>query len=207
MIYKNIIEHLLGDVVQIKVLKVLRLNQKGITGRGLGKLVGTSSFKIQQVLKKLVALNVVTENIIGRAHLYTLNLKHILVKTLIKDIFDYENNILTHLGSEIAKNLKPAPLSIILYGSVAQGEEKPESDLDLLVVYKKNNEPQPDFGPLISNLTQSYGNPAAIQFIFLTELQHSKDKNKTLLRRILKEGRVIFGLSLTELLNSNGTRN
>lgn len=48
----------------------------------------------------------------------------------------YKSNIAVEFKEELLKNLKDEIEAIILYGSVARGEEGKESDIDVLVLVK-----------------------------------------------------------------------
>ncbi|OGQ07505.1 MAG: hypothetical protein A3G32_01090 [Deltaproteobacteria bacterium RIFCSPLOWO2_12_FULL_40_28] len=203
MIFNNIIEKLLTDPIHLRVFKTLRLHPEGLTGRTLGVLVKTSSFKINGVVRFLVALGVITQTVVGRAHLYRLNEHHILIQDVINYLIDYETNLLNKLGETIMDQLPRKPLSIILYGSIARGDEAPLSDVDLLLIYKDNAKPGliSQTAPMIEWINRNYGNTASIRQVFISEFQKPEPEHKTLIRNIIKEGKSIAGLTITEILN------
>lgn len=202
----NISKHLLADLVKIQAIKVLYQHSEGMTGRALGSVVGTSPFKINKVLQNLVEQGIVTETVVGRAHLYRLNRDHIFITSIINKLIELEKNILLNLGQTIMPHLDPKPLSIILYGSVARGDEKPNSDLDLLFVYDNHAKS----GKISNNayimelISRQYGNPVSIIRIRISDFQHPEPDHKAFVKNIIKEGKNIAGLSVTELLNYNG---
>ena len=209
MIFNNIIIELLADPVHIRVFKTLRQHPEGLTGRALGTLAETSAFKINGVLRALAAQGVITQTIVGRAHLYRLNEHHILVRDVVNYLIDYENNLLTRLGGTIMEKLSPPPLSVMLYGSVARGDESPSSDLDLLLAYKDEEEPElrgliSEEPSIIEWINRNYGNTAGIRRICISEFQNPDPEYKELVRNIIKEGKSIAGLSMTEVLNYHG---
>lgn len=209
MKFCNIINDLLADTIHIKVFKILRLHSEGLTGRALGTLAKTSVFKINGVLKSLVAQGVITQVVMGRAHLYRLNEHHILVRDIISYLIDYENNLLNQLGQAIIKKLSFPPLSIIVYGSIARGDENPSSDIDLLLIYtdKVKLEALSQTGAMIEWINRNYGNMATIRQMKISEFQKPKAEHKILIRNIIKEGKNIGGLSITEILSYHDNKN
>lgn len=208
MVFNNIISWLLTDMIHIKVFKLLRLHREGLTGRALGTLAQTSVFKINSVLRFLVSQGVITQTVVGRAHLYRLNEHHILVHDVINYLINYENNFLTRLGEMIIEKLSLSPLSVILYGSVARGDEGPMSDIDLLLIYQDEEKPGPisETGSIIEWINRNYGNMAGIRRIRISEFQNPMEEHKALIRNIIKEGKSIAGLSMTEVLSYYGNK-
>lgn len=206
MKFNNIISELLSDPIHVRVFKTLQQHSEGLTGRALGTLVGTSAFKINGVLRALAAHGVLTQTVVGNAHLYRLNEHHILVREVINYLIDYENNLLSNLGKAVMEKLAPSPLSIILYGSIARGDESPSSDVDLMLVYKDEEEPGSirKAELVFEWITRNYGNPAGIRRIRISEFQNPDSEYKELVRNIIKEGKSIAGLSMTEVLNYHG---
>ncbi|MBI1909502.1 MAG: nucleotidyltransferase domain-containing protein [Deltaproteobacteria bacterium] len=200
MEFKNIIEKLLADPIKIRLFSVLSQNRGGLSGRALGVLCSTSSFKIQQVVRELVAQGVLTESIAGRSHLYRLNLSHILVQEVIHPLLQFEGNLLKQLGAKILKSLNPKPLAVIIYGSVARGEETAQSDIDLLLIDpEKGKLPNP--APFAERIVRAYGNFASFKRMTVNELREKVRQKDPLIRNVVKEGRSLAGLPLMEVLD------
>jgi predicted nucleotidyltransferase/DNA-binding transcriptional ArsR family regulator len=203
MKFTNILEHLLGDPVKIRVYSMLQRHPEGLTGRGLGALVQTSPFKINRVLQELVRHGVVTEKVIGRAHQYRLNQEHIFVKEVLPTVLTFGNESLTSLGQYIMQKLSPKPLSVILYGSIARGDENADSDIDLFLIYAAHHDPGKlrNYDNMMSSISALYGNPVAIRRSRISDIQNPIEDHKEFLRNIRREGKSIAGLSITELLS------
>jgi predicted nucleotidyltransferase len=204
MVFSNFLENLLGDPVKIRVYRVLTRRAEGVTGRGIASLIGTSPFKINQVLRGLVSDGVVESVSMGRANLYRLNRRHVLVRDLVFFLTDYEKGFWLNLGRKILKHLRPKPLSVILYGSVARGEEEATSDLDLHLVYDdriSEKEGGDQDRLLREEMGRAYGNPLSITRSTVSEFQRRSRQREPLIRNIVKEGRVLAGKSFTELLS------
>lgn len=210
VIFFDFAERLLGDRVKIRAYRVLARQPEGITGRGLASLIGTSPFKINHVLRELVSEGIVEAKAVGKSHLYRLNQRHVLVKEIILFLTAYEDRFLKKLGQEIMRRLDPKPLAVVLYGSVARGEETAKSDIDLCLIYADST-PHPgslkEAGEFLSEwIARTYGNPVSVIRSLVSEFQIRSRKHDPLIRTIVKEGRAIAGLSLTEIIDHDAKK-
>lgn len=202
MKFNHIVHELCGDSVYLGITAVLLKSPEGVSGRGLAGLLKVSTFKVHHSLKFLAAQGILKATVVGKSHLYRLNPDHILVRKVILLLLDFQENIYLELGREVMTRLKPKPLSIILYGSVARGEEKPDSDIDLFLVYKTPRK----MGRISENelwmeiVTRRYGNFVSVRRGTIDQLQGRYKERDELMRNIVKEGKVIAGLSMTDLL-------
>ncbi len=83
------------------------------------------------------------------------------------------------------------PLRIIMFGSVARGEQGRESDLDLLVVMPKGTHKRQTAQMLYRKLR---GLPVPVDILVTTEvdLDRQKDNPGLIYRTILQEGRELY---------------
>jgi len=85
-----------------------------------------------------------------------------------------------------------APLRIVLFGSVARGDEGPDSDLDLLVVL--DHVAPAERARLVSSIRRSISAPAPID-IFVTdpaEYERRKDTIGSIFYWPAREGEVVY---------------
>ncbi len=202
MTFNNIINNFLGDRINLLVLQVLYHQKNGVSGRMMSRLANASVFKVHHVLKFLVRQGVVKEEIFGKTHRYQVNRNHILVKELLNPIVHFEQNIFQDLGMKIAHAYDPHPLSVVLYGSVARGEEKPDSDIDIaLITHTATTYVKKD--GFIADLITLYGNTISIRVIPFDEFRKKRQKkHDPLIRAIIKEGKSIYGKSFIELFGN-----
>ena len=205
MKFSHFIENLFGDRAKIRVYRVLTRHSEGMTGRAIACLIDVSPFKINQVLRELVEEGIVEAASVGKANLYRLNRRHVLTRDLVGFLVAYEDGFLKKFGEEIMQRLDPKPLSVILYGSIARGEEGPKSDLDLCLVYADDDPlpgPLTEAGsPLSEWVGRTYGNPVSVIRSLLSDFKQRAQTRDPLMRNVIKEGRVIAGLSITEILD------
>jgi predicted nucleotidyltransferase len=88
-------------------------------------------------LDDLVATGVVHRHIGGREHLLTLNDAHVLVPAL-RTVFaadaDYLGGLRRAIIAVTRLDAAAGLLTVALFGSVARAEERPASDLDILLI-------------------------------------------------------------------------
>lgn len=202
MQFNQIVYKLCGEEACLKVVSILLKSPSGISGRGLAVFVGTSTFKMRQVLQFLASQGILKSTAVGKAHLYRLNWDHILVRKILLPLLDFQGNIYSALGQEIMAHLKPKPLAVILYGSIARGQEGPDSDLDLFFVYREKQKPdrQSKQELWMESITRRYGNFVSVRRGTILQLRQTHKEKNALIRNIIKEGKVIAGLSMTDLL-------
>ena len=83
------------------------------------------------------------------------------------------------------------PLQVILFGSQARGDARPDSDVDLLVVFphvENNRQMRVDIRSVLSDL------PVAKDIIVATpdELGRSRERLGSILRPAVREGRTLY---------------
>ncbi|MFZ0892597.1 MAG: nucleotidyltransferase domain-containing protein [Thermoplasmata archaeon] len=135
MRFRNELDDLLGSPIRVRVLRILtRFPNRGFTGRELAKLCESSPSQTNAALHPLRDSGVAFREIAGRSHVWRLASEHVLRDVLVR-MFQGEANSLQLLKGDIEVLLKPLPVKrAFLFGSVARGDERPASDVDLLVL-------------------------------------------------------------------------
>lgn len=78
-------------------------------------------------------------------------------------------------------------IDVILYGSVARGEDKNESDIDLLIIGKENNwELEKDLTDIAYDTGLSFGMYLSVKYISLNT--YTSQKSFILIQNISREG-------------------
>jgi predicted nucleotidyltransferase len=135
MRFHNLVETVLGKQSNISILRTLADHEDGLTGRQVDELAGLSHRAGNLSLNALVGEGVVKAKRIGKAILYTLAMDNILVASVLMPLLHVDSSMLSALKKELADNLDhPGVASIILYGSVVRGTERPNSDVDVCVI-------------------------------------------------------------------------
>lgn len=116
------------------VLSVLLRTGAPLTGRRIHALVsGDHSLgSVQRALRELESLGLIVTEPVGRAGVHRVNEDHVAIASLRAIRSPLE--MLTRVVTEVATDVE----AVIVFGSVARGEARPESDIDLVVVAEEN---------------------------------------------------------------------
>ncbi|MBK7105451.1 MAG: nucleotidyltransferase domain-containing protein [Ignavibacteriae bacterium] len=202
MIVNNVLNKLFSAPTSIMVLRELSLRNTGITGRELGRVINITPQAVHNTLSNLETLKIVKREFAGRSHFFTLNRNHFLTKKIIESIFEYEREYLKSIFDKIKKEIGKETSSIILYGSVARKDENWESDFDICIVYNNEKKQIEDkIKNLRTKLYDDYGITLAPYYVSQKEFIEGNKKNKSPIKNIINEGKVISGLSISRLIN------
>lgn len=131
------LDTILNQGSKLKILRMLYLQKGEHTGREIARSIRMSPSVVSGALHELCGEGLISIRTVGRAHLYGLIEDNQLIKKSLGPLFEGEKSILGDIISTIGRGLSPAQeeiVSLALFGSVAGGDEKPGSDIDVLVV-------------------------------------------------------------------------
>jgi len=113
------------------VLAALLRTGAPLTGRQIHGLLSDdySLWTVQEALKTLALLGIVETQTIGRAGVHTINEQHAAVAPL-RALLDPVTALRDAVSSVTGKDVS----AVILFGSIARGEARPGSDIDLVVI-------------------------------------------------------------------------
>ena len=188
----------------VAVLRALQDTASGFSGREVARVAGMSIRSALQALTSLENLGIVRRQRGGRDHIFTLNRNHYLVEQGIIPVFAIEHKFLEEVKSVIANAVKRQALSVILFGSVARGEEIPQSDLDICCIVK-NKLQQGKLQSILDGMSPTLHNRFGVKigpiFFTLDEFKKKASKRNPLIKQILDHGKVITGKNPKVLLN------
>lgn len=182
-----------------EVLEVLARADAAFTGREVARRTGASKEGVRQVLTRLVAQGIVLREPAGAAQLYRLNRRHLAADAVIA-LAGLREDLLTRLRQLLA-TWSPAPAYVALFGSVARGQERPDSDLDVFVLRPVGvavDDPawHAQIVRLSAEATNWTGNDTRILQVGLDDLADI-DEPGGVLDDILREGIVLAGTENT----------
>ncbi len=198
------LDYVLGTKSRIAVLRHLARDSREQSGREIARAVGLSPKPLNQVLTQLADEGVLLRRNVGRVYLFQLNRDNLLVADLIIPLFEGEGNLLNRALAGVFDGV-PNILSAILYGSVSRGEEKPSSDVDLLVVTENGSDAVEDI--LLDRamtFMRQYSNFLSFIVMSLAEFRQEYQERDDFLHEVLRTGRVVLGQLPLELVYGSG---
>lgn len=139
------LEELFGERLSITVMRLLAQVEGGMSGNAIARRLVLQQSAVRKALERLVARGVVSRVDVGRAASYTLDTRREIVRRLVLPAFRAEAALSERLRQALrraAEQLHPAPVALVLYGSVARGARSP-GDVDLLVVVQGKGDDEP----------------------------------------------------------------
>lgn len=126
----------LGSVANVKTLRELVRHGGELSAPSLCVRTGLSTRAVQLSLRALEEMNVIRSLGSGRTRLYRRRRSHPLSQILVELFREEENRFDSIVGKvrEAAEACRPQLLAAWIYGSVAQKEDRPDSDVDVALV-------------------------------------------------------------------------
>jgi UTP:GlnB (protein PII) uridylyltransferase len=145
------LDRILGTTSKVRLLRILCAQHRVFSARSLSRLSEITLPAVLKALADLEAEGVVAKETAGGQFLCRINREHALVRNALEPLFQAEraaaDELFAALGAAVAA---PKPLAAWVFGSVARGEERPGSDLDLFVLVAH----EADLAPLEDHLLE-----------------------------------------------------
>ena len=126
------VDKLFGSRTRVLILSKLVMNPNhSLYIRQLSKELGLTFSVVYKEIEKLKSLGLVTEERRGRIRLFTINRNSVIYDELRRLLLKT-----TALGQQLKSSLPELEKAkyVLIYGSVARGEELETSDVDLLII-------------------------------------------------------------------------
>jgi predicted nucleotidyltransferase/DNA-binding HxlR family transcriptional regulator len=159
------VHHALDELLRGKgTLHVLRTfcrhPESSFNAPQLAKIGKISLSHVQSALETLEGQGLVNRAIAGRSHLWTIERGNALLPAL-RALFDAERGLEEGLFGDLEDGLRAAPIRrAVVFGSVARGDERGSSDVDLLIEMKTERDRERVWDhvlPLTSKIREKYG--------------------------------------------------
>jgi predicted nucleotidyltransferase len=190
MKFRHPLSELLDSPIRVDLLRELsRARGESLSGREVARRVSASPSQVNWHLRSLEAEGLVRSQTIGRVHAWSLSNEHALADAL-QNLFQVEGVFFDQLKAKLEATLRPLPVErAFLFGSVARGDEHPESDIDLFVETRGKEEKEKVAAALSRashEFVVRFGNP--LSNLVLTRAEVARGSNPVLLSTIEREG-------------------
>ncbi|MBA3065823.1 nucleotidyltransferase domain-containing protein [bacterium] len=200
------LDKILNQTAKVRILRFLIKTGPEWTGRQISKEIGVSPATCHKALRQLYNEGLLLFRSVGAGHLYKLNDENYLVKKVVRPLFEQEDSIyrrlkeilLEHLGSLSPRKL----VSAVVFGSVSKKNERAKSDIDILLLVKKEedkDEIEKRTALAAAVIIREYGNALSPYIQTVNEFMSKKKKKLPVIKEILKNHFVIAGKALEDL--------
>ncbi|MEW6222418.1 MAG: nucleotidyltransferase domain-containing protein [Candidatus Hadarchaeota archaeon] len=184
-------EEVFGTAERVRVLRTLVTYTKEFTSRELSGLCGVSTPGVINILTLFERHGFIQSRRIGNSILWKLNGKNYLAESVILPIFEAESRLINHLKRRISAIAKGHPIQkAVIYGSVARGNERPDSDIDLMLIVKEKGKWLEDFkNKLREAVLKLFGN--ALSILVCTSIEYEQLSDG--LKKEISKGIAVLG--------------
>ena len=191
MRFHNVFDDVLGNKTKVKLLRAFHTYPgKEFTESELQRIAGIPQASTHRNVKSLLENGLLERKRIGKANLYSLNKEHTLHPALNK-VFNDERNLLKELKKQIKTEITEVPeiQLAMLFGSLAKGTERPDSDVDLFIITQGNKrQAERKLQTLISSIEKRFGNTVSLMIKSTADLKDLKTKS---VYNEIKKGEII----------------
>ncbi len=188
MRFHETLEDILGSKIKIRILRLFYRTKGSYTGRDIAKLIASSPEAARKALNDLTRHGLLRRDYVGTSHNYYLNEDHMLVGKVVNTAFFAEQNAIREIARIFKEQLGEEFKEAVIFGSVAKKKERPDSDIDILIVVSDGIETDAIEGQVnkASNLaTAASGNP--VMPIVIQSGEYEKKKKAKSKQGIWKE--------------------
>jgi predicted nucleotidyltransferase len=186
---------------QGRVLAVL-LNAGGeLNLRTIARLADVSLAQTSRVVPRLVSLGLVERREVPPSSLFRLVPEHVAARALL-ELADARRQVLVAMAAA-AGEIEPAPVSLIVFGSFARGDDELGSDIDVVIVRPPAADGDEDWVGQVEQWRTTVGRIAGrhveLLYVAADEAAARLASRSALWRDVRRDGRVVFGEGLSEL--------
>lgn len=139
MLFRNSVISFLNSPLKLKIISFLIKKDILMSEREISRLLDVSHMSVNRTMQELEGINFVHPGRVGRAHVWRVNRRsyaYQVYSRVIESLKDI-NSPLDDLKETILANLPlPAIEKLVLFGSVAKQDERPDSDIDIFILVK-----------------------------------------------------------------------
>ena len=201
------LDDVLGSESKIRVLRFFCRKGGEWNGRRVAAELAMNPVTTHKALRELHQATILDFRKVGSNFIYSLRDNHYLVRKLLRPLFQHEagaqERLVQLLRQGFDARLWSEVVTVAIYGSVARRQERPTSDIDLLVLVK-SEEAKRDVRQALDRLweavTNEFGNALAPYVNTVREARQKHQRRLSVMRNILHQHQVVWGKPLEEVL-------
>ena len=189
---------LFGAPGHVSILRALAQAGRGLTGRETARAAGVAQRAGLDGLGRLEDAGVVRRTPAGRAFLFELRRDNRLVREGILPLLEAEAAIRSGVFERLKKAVEKHVISAWIFGSTARGEERAESDLDVLLLVERREDieaARKRVSSVFEGLRKDFDVALSLLVITRTEFVRGYRAGKEFMRNVVKDGETIAGRS------------
>jgi predicted nucleotidyltransferase len=187
----------------LAILRVLRHQAMGVTGREIARSVGITHKAVHDSLARLEWVGVICRRAAGRAYLFSLNRNHWLVKRALLSLFEREQQFGARIRDALKTAFESSVISGVIFGSIARKEDEVESDFDLCLVVadeKRKGEVASRISRQAKRFSEEFGLRLAPLLFLKTEVIRGYREQNPFFLNVVREGERFVGQELSEVV-------
>lgn len=187
---------------QGRVIAALLGTSGDLNLRTIARVAGVSVAQASRVLPGLVDLGMIERREVPPSSLFRIVPEHVATRALVA-LADSRAVVLAEMGRAAAK-IRPAPISVIAFGSFARGDGEPDSDIDVIMVRPTGIDADDDgWSQAIERwrtvISRVAGNTVEILDVDADAVAAKLSGRSELWRDVHRDSQVVFGKRLDEL--------
>jgi predicted nucleotidyltransferase len=201
------LDSVLGSVTKVRLLRALLPLERPVSLREAARLAGVSPAAASGALDELAALQVVDRREATSQHLYTVNRKNRLADALA-GLFAAEEERREMLMGSLRRDVEggqpgPSVEAAALFGSAARGDDRPDSDLDLLVIAEGEGDEEAIWAHLVevrARYEREFGVKLSPVVMTLERLRERARSGDPLIANVVEDGIKLTGPPIQKLI-------
>jgi predicted nucleotidyltransferase len=184
--------------VELKILASFFPSTKGYTTREIEIKSGYSHERVYTTLMNLVKQGYLIKRKAGKTYIFRLNLQKDLLLPYLYFQTEQKENFLNSVTpfvrnalNEFIEKIGSSDLvSVVIFGSYAKGEQRKESDIDVLCVTRKKY----DIDKVALSLRHKYDKRITPVVVLFEDFPNMKRDNPTFYNELMEFGIVLYGV-------------
>lgn len=185
-----------GAPSHVALLRALAQAGRGLTGREVARAAGVAQRAGLDGLARLEETGIVRKTPAGRAFLYELRREHRLVGKGILPLLEQEAEIRSMVLGRLRRAVDDYVVSGWIFGSAARGEERPSSDLDVLLLVDRKDTVEPlqnRVSRLFEGLRRNFHVRASLLVMTRHEFVRGYRAGRAFMRNVVRDAETFSG--------------